>query len=257
MSDLIEAPEGIAEATTQDGQAEIQEAFFEAPDGTKYASPDELREALTSKYIPQPEWTKKTQGLARERSEFQRQKDEWERQRQENEAKYKRSAEYEQFDKFINQRPDAYRRWRQEIENGATPNDLRSQIKQEIAEEYGSDLKELKTWRQQQEAEAQRKAVYVQMKTKYKDFDEGAMDKMLDDLADGDLSAFTEALYFSGKGRKAPGEIAAEIAGNMEEQQAAGLPGGAPRGIANRSAGKPKTLDDARRLLKAKLHNTS
>ena len=257
MSDVIEAPEGIAEATPQDGRAEIEAAFYEAPDGTeRFATKDELDKAWKER-VPKSVFTQKTQRLARDQAEFQRQQQEWERQRKEQEAKYKRSAEYEQFDKFINQRPDAYRRWKQEIENGATPNDLRSQIKQEIAQEYGSDLKELKTWRQQQEAEAQRKAVYAQMKTKHKDFDEEAMNKMLDDLADGDLSAFTEALYFSGKGRKAPGEIAAEIAGNMEEQQAAGLPGGAPRGIANRSAGKPKTLDDARRLLKAKLHNTS
>jgi len=250
------APEETAQTTTQPGRAE-GDVFFTAPDGSNYASADELTRAWAS-FVPKSEYTKKTQGLATERAQLEQQKREWEAERRKQEERFKRSEEYEMFDRFINSRPDAYRRWKQEIQAGASPNDLREQIKQEVESKYGTKLKELDEWRQQKDNEAIRQKVYAEMKTKYSDFDEIAMDQFLDDLANGDPARIAEALYFSQRGRKSQTEIAEELERSEREKSEAGIPGGASPSPARTSkVPKGATIDDMRELGKAKYRNTS
>ena len=59
----------------------------------------------------------------------------------------------EMFDKFVHSRPDAYKRWQEEVEKGASADDVRQQLKSDIEAEYGGQLKELQDWRAQQETE--------------------------------------------------------------------------------------------------------
>ena len=257
MADLDQssAPMETAEATTPEGRAE--ESFFDAPDGTSYGSQDELREAWAN-FIPKSEYTKKTQTLAQERAQFQQQQRAWEADRAKQQDRFKRSEEYEMFDKFVNSRPDAYQRWKKEIEQGATANDVREQLKSDFESQYGAKLKELEDWRQQQEAEAQRQRIFGSLKSKYSDFDETSMNEMLGSLSQGDPEAIAEALYWSQRGRKSQTEIAEEISEGQRENAEAGLPGKASLGTPRKSkipAGA--TIDDMREIGKAKYHNTS
>ena len=256
MADLDQttAPVEAAQATTSEGRAEG--AFYTAPDGTAYNSPDELHKAWAN-FVPKSEYTKKTQTLAQERAELQRQQRDWEAERRKQEERFKRAEEYEMFDKFVNSRPDAYQRWRQEIQQGATANDVRQQLKSDFEAEYGTKLKELEEWRQQQEADAQRQRVFASLKSKYNDFDEASMDELLGTLSEGDPEAIAEALYWSQRGRKSQTEIAEELVEGRREKSEAGLPGKASLGTPRKTkipAGA--TIDDMRELGKARYNSS-
>jgi len=250
MAKESDAPtEPLEEGTTPEGRAE--EAFYTAPDGTAYGSPDELHKAW-SNFVPKSEYTKKTQGLAQERAEFQRQREAFAQEREQFQLTREQRQEVDRYNAFMQQRPDTAARWKQELANGASPTELRQQIEAEMEKKYEDRFTKLEEAEARREAEAQRKAIYEQMKGKYQDFDEKAIDEMLDRLGGGDPEGVIEELHFARKGRTTPAEIAEELAKGEREKSEGSLPGGTSRGA---TGGKSYgSVEEAREAGLAKLH---
>lgn len=240
MSDETNAPEGPQEGTTPEGRAE--EAFYTAPDGTSYATRDDLNSAYGS-FVPKAVFTEKSQGLADERRTFQKEQQDWERQRDEQSKRFSRQALYEKMDTLYSQRPELARKWEQEYNDGASAGDVREQILGDL----GPRLEKFEQYMAQQEAVANREAAYKALEAKYPDVDRDVIDKTLTELGkDGNmLNGLVEVIHFSGKGRKTPAEIAEEIVRNKAEKNAAGIPGGASRGTAKQKSSN-QTINEIR-----------
>lgn len=244
-------PNEPQEGTSQVGSSET-ETFWTDPDGNAYSSQDELTKAWTSR-MSRDEWLKRNTELDKQRKSFESQQREFQAERDRIEREKQRIKEYDTLDKYVNSRPDAWQRWLEEAQQGASPTDVEARLEAKFKEEYGSKLEEFEAWKEQQEAVATRSRVFDSLKSRYSDFNEGEIDKLLDTLSNGDPETIADALYWSQKGRKSQTEIAEEIAEGEREKSEAGLPGKASLKSVRKS-GVPKnaTIDDMREIGKAK-----
>jgi hypothetical protein len=256
MPDTQDAPlsgQGVSNTTEQAAQSALSggqsEPFFEdvLPDGTKkvYSSKDEFAKEWKNSYLRQSDYTKKTQEIAKTRSQI-----EAERKKFADEQKAFADAKkrYDDWDKLLKSRPDIY----SQLERAATmPAD--PSVAYERAKEYADGTsKELQdrlaALEERLEREATEKELRSHMDTlkgKYEDFDEGEVMARLEHLSDGDTGKLMEILYWATKGQKSPAQIEQKITDQLRKKSQATLPSSKGAGPAP-SKGNYRTTDAAR-----------
>jgi hypothetical protein len=219
--------EGGQESTTPtvpspQGQAVSSEPFFSVKDESgkdvHFKSKDELAQAWKTSGMLRSDYTRKTQAHGEERKKFESEREEHQRWYQDQQQ---RVREYEQLDKFLKSRPDVFQYAKKMMQKGVAPDTMMEMVQKQFDEKYGKELNELKGWRQEQEAQANRTKIMAAMREKYEDFDEEAVSTALAELAQGDLSSLMETLYHSLKGRTNPLQIEKRVVDNLERKKTA------------------------------------
>jgi len=224
--------------------ADEQGDFYSYGD-RNYGTREDLDKAMEESVMFQDRFTQKTQVLGKERSDLGFQREAFQKEQDDFQRKYRNADQYEQFQRWSKDHPEIIEELRTRVGNSASPEGLKAQIRQEMEESYGADLKEIKDWRMQREAEERREAAYSAMEKKYPDFKRESIEKQLVEIAGGDLESVAETLYFSGRGRTSPIEIAEEIQEGLNDKRNGSIPSGASRGTVKK--GNPaKTIEESR-----------
>jgi len=216
------------------GQGEEQ-SFWTAPDGTAYATPDELGKAWNDSHMMRSDYTRKTQALAKEREEFDGRRSEFEKSYE------SKSKEYEQFDRLMRERPDVYQKMKQELQGPPSQRATMSMVEKMFEDKYGPQMEEFREWKQKQEMNTELEAIYGEFSEKYPDFDRSTVDPALDGLSEGGYRALVDMIYHANRGRAAsPADVERRMTEQLEKKKSAGLaPGGgrsAPSGNKNYTA---------------------
>jgi chromosome segregation ATPase len=189
-----------------------------------FSNADELRKWLEKDGpMLRSDYTRKTQGLSQKEKEIQQ-------RQQEIEQKQK---QYEQFDTFLKNNPRVFQELKQRMSQPASPSDaaeIAKQYAQESVGEVQKQLEELNNWRQQQEQERQRAEIMSRMKSKYEDFDEDAINGLMEEVDPDNPESLYELLYHAKRGRETPAQIERRLAeAQQKKKQASVLPGSGTR----------------------------
>lgn len=190
-----------------------------------FHSQEELRKWLEKDGpMLRSDYTRKTQGLSQKEKEIQEKQQQIEQ----------KSKEYQQFDTFLRNNPRVYQELKKRMSQPMSPNDA-AQIAKQYAEESVGDVKqqldELNSWRKEQEQQRQRQEIMSRMKSKYEDFDESAIDSLMEEINPDDPESLYELLYHAKRGRDTPAQIERRMAESQrKKQQASVMPGSGVRG---------------------------
>lgn len=213
--------------TPEDGQG-TPETFWTSPEGTNFASPDELAQAWKDGVLMRSDYTQKTQAHAKERKEFERQREDFQREYDRFREEQKRKEdEFKQFDRLVRERPDVYNEMKKRLQSPLDGNATAQLVEQMLEEKLGPELKELRQFKEQQETEKELEKVYGELGEKYPDFDKGIVDPVLNELSEGGFASLAELIYHANRGRSmSPAEVERRVAENLEKKKNAGLASG-------------------------------
>lgn len=208
---MAETPVEVAPAegqATSPPETSGQGPWYTAPDGTAFASADELSRKWNDMLMMRKAFTQKTQEHAQNRRTLDEERKRFDLDRQEY---LERRKEIERFDRLVRERPDVYKQLKKALESGPSPDVITERIRQEFEEQYGSKLKEMERWRAEQEAREARDRAYAELTAEYEDFDGDDIEKAITDLTEqlqsGNARYLAETLYWAGKGRPKPDAI--------------------------------------------------
>lgn len=239
----------VEEGQAAEGQAyeaPEPEPFFSVKDGDKdvvFKTKDELQKAWKESHFRRSDYTKKTQELSQLRKQFEQRQKELE----------DKAKEFEKYDKFVQQRPDLYKRLQQELSrppSGEVAYERSTKYVDEQVESLKKELEEFKGWKETQEREREKQEVYSKLREQYEDFDPDSIESFMQEVQEGGMPGVYEAFYHAMKGRENPIKTEQKIAENFKKKQKASTPGG---GMPSKSGYTPKSLDEAHNLALSEL----
>jgi hypothetical protein len=208
-------------------------SFFDYGD-TAFKDSGELTTYLDEATMRHSDYTKKTQGLAQDRTRFQSEQDEYRRRTaQEDEVTKKLRERYERHDAAMKRRPNIAAQLDTLASQPANPDEVYQRSTGYVDEKYEALDKRISSFeesRQREKLERQRDEVYERLQGKYSDFDKDAVNKQLDTLEPGDLEPLLDIAYRASRYAQEPG-AEERIVEKLQRKQAAKLPsgGGGPR----------------------------
>lgn len=237
--DVGQAAEGQVDTTPD-------EPFFSVKDGEKevvFKTKDELQKAWRDSYMRRSDYTRKTQEAAALRKQLEQRQKEIE----------EKAKEFEKYDKFVQTRPDLYRRLQQELSRppgGDVAYERSTKYVDEKTAELERKLKEFEDWKEAQEREREKQEVVSKLREQYEDFDPESIEAYMADIQEGGLSSVYEAFYHALKGKENPIKTEQRIAESFKKKQKAAVPGG---GKAPPQSSAARSLDEARNLAYSEL----
>jgi hypothetical protein len=181
---------------------------FDDGEEVSFKSPDELAQYFRGGVLRHKDYTKKTQAHSEQVKQF-------ESERKKHEATLEQlnglKGKYDKIEQFVKQRPDVYDRILKEMKQpspsaaqGNAQKYFEEQI-QSLRQEYDGKLSKYEERMKREEDEARRKSTIGSLKSRYEDFDEDSVNKLVSELteqAPGDeLHSLMELLYWANKGR--------------------------------------------------------
>jgi len=235
-------PQGTPQATDS---LNYQYAF---PDGEviKASNKKELDEFFKGHYHRTADYTRKTQGLAKERAEFEKKQAEFQKQM---ELFQKSKSQYDEWDRVLRTRPEVYQNLQRLATSPAAPTEVFDRAKSYADEQVEALRQEIAEMKKAREAEAaERELMEALSATKQEfgdDFDEDRVRDLLGEITSGETAKIVKMLHYAARGMTAPEVMEKKIVAKQAAKKAAGLPkgGGAPA-----PNGKPqyRSLDEAR-----------
>jgi len=186
-------------------------------DGAPFSSGDDYI-ATRGEYLSKSVFTQKTQELASERRALDAERQRFDLDRREKQQFFDaldaKAKKFEAFDRLVKERPDVYRELERKLQAGPGPDAIQERMEAAFAEKYGSQLDELKQWKEEQESSRRRTEVFESLKSRYPDFDGDATEKDIAELQaklqSGDMGYLAERLHLSRSGlmsQKTPSDI--------------------------------------------------
>jgi DNA repair exonuclease SbcCD ATPase subunit len=218
---------GVAPETAGELAGKPTTPFYEWSDpreGKKYSfnSPEELHEHLNKSYSRESDYTRKTQALARQRTELN---EKIARREQELEDQAKRIKElndrYTPFKNFIEQRPQVYDQFQRMINQPATAEDAfkRSQgYFDEQISELKKELEDLRGWKQGLDSQKRKDSIFSELGEELGDLDRNAIEEHLASIGN-DPKALVRTVYNALRAQR--GELTAQkrAAAEMKQQE--------------------------------------
>jgi hypothetical protein len=207
MSDVNEAV-SIEEATDQalesvQDQPIEQTSFLDLDfdDGEKlsFKDADEAKQWAKDATLRHRDYTQKTQSLAEQRRQWEQERREaQERQDREMKAFEQLKSRYDRYEEAFKKRPQILQQLERMASQPANPDEIveRSQgYADEKYEALKSELDELKAEREREALERQRDEIYADLGSKYPDFNKDAVNRVLDELEEGNLKPLLDIAY--------------------------------------------------------------
>lgn len=220
------------------------EHFFEIKDEKgkpyRFNSADELRDRFKDFGMLRSDYTRKTQELAREREEFQRQRDSLLTELRE------QKAQIDKYNSFLKNNPHVMNQLKKAMQQGFT-GDAAYQKAQSYADEVKSELQkeleELKNWKERREFSEKQERIYSQMTERHPDFDKQAVQQLLNEVDPNDFGSLVELLHFANLGRRSRyAPRPSQGPASQQKQQARVVPGTGGGQVAPKPA---SSLDEA------------
>ena len=212
---------------------------YKDDDGKVYnfRNAEELNRHIREGMLRHKDYTQKTQTLSKQRAEADKRAQELDQRWQ---LFMQKQSEIEKYDRFLKENPQAYQKLKQEMAQGAGPEQM---IQQQLApfEEklspLAKEVEELRQWKQQQEEERSRGQAFSRVKEFYPDFDQAkvveAMQRLREAPEGDEMFQFAELVYLAEKARADIGAIERRMASgnNGASRPSPQVSGGAsPRG---------------------------
>jgi hypothetical protein len=251
MAEVQGAPEqGQSAPQNPQGITDTSEPFFsyKYADGKEevYKSKDELAKAYQSSYLRQSDYTKKTQEVANIRKQIEE-----ERKKFQDEQKQflDTRKKYDSWDQLLKTRPDVYSQLERVAGSPPDPASVFDRSKGYVDEKYSAleeQLKQIQADREKERTQKELDATFAKFKTKYPDFDEGAVMERLEYLSSGETEPLIDLLHWAAKGQMSPNQEAAieeKVIGNLQKKKGAALLPGRGGGIASPNKGFSTSKD--------------
>lgn len=232
MSDAVDAGLGAAEQPVEsapiDSGSEQPAVFHEwdHPSGEKvtFSTPDELNEALKSSYFRQQDYTRKTQSIAEQKKQIEKERADFQEQMKMFQQSKK---QYDEWDNLLKQRPQIYQQLQNLARSPANPGEIYDRSVGYVDEKtkaFEEKVKQFEDYIKEQKSEKERNSIIEQLTGKYEDFDRQSVEEALAALRDGGLPALYEMGYYARKGRSlTPSEVEKNVTQKLRKKQSAGL----------------------------------
>lgn len=239
--------QGTIDPALTGGQVTPEPFYYDEHSKKSYATKEELDAAMRDSFMMQSSFTKKNQTHARTVAD-------WEKQKAAEQARMDaREAEYQQFQRLMDERPDVYNEMKKRLDQGPTPAAQMDAVKAYIEKTYGPQFKEFESWKAQQETRQERNAAFAELAKKHTDFDSDAVDRAFEELTQAGILELAEMIHFSLKGRVDPVAMQQRIVDSLAAKKDAGL-SAPPTASAGKGTVKiPASLEEAASMAYEKL----
>lgn len=228
----VDDGQGVEDAASAESAPFYQFQFDGDPEPRVYKTKDELDKDFRESFFRQQDYTKKTQGLAETRKEYEKRVKAVEDR---DLAIKSLEAQYRSFDNWLKNNPDRYEEVKRLMHGPDTPERAANKVKtyaDQVNQEMKQRLEALEKKLTQDEEEKEREAVYAKLHGEFGDqFDRERLDREMERISGQGMPALLSIVWKGLNSGQSAQEIEEKVAAKIASKpRPTSVPGGSSKG---------------------------